>query len=68
MYGFTGLSLADDLHANPTTFGEERAAALPAGWDEISFVAWLAGKRYSVVATHGQHANITLLAPQQPRG
>ena len=62
MFGMTGLSLADDLHADPTTFGAGRTAALPAGWVQVSFAAWLGGKRYTVVARHGEHAEITALA------
>ena len=42
-----------------------RAAALPAGWDEISYVAYFGGARYAVTARHGQHANITLLGEDE---
>ena len=42
-----------------------RAAALPAGWDEISYVAYFGGARYAVTARHGQHANITLMGEDE---
>ena len=66
MYGFTGVQLADDLTGkiSPTSYGV-RAAALPAGWDEISYVAYFGGARYAVTARHGQHANITLMGENE---
>ena len=62
MYGFAGVQPSDDLtgKVSPTSYGV-RAAALPAGWGEISYVAYFGGARYTVVARHGQRAQITLM-------
>ena len=69
MYGFAGVQPSDDLtgKVSPTSYGV-RAAALPLGWDEISYVAYFGGARYQVKARHGQRAQITLLAEDELSG
>ena len=61
MLGMTGLRLGA-LGSDPTSWAAPgRTAALPAGWDSVSFAAWLGGKRHRVVARHGAAVEITPL-------
>lgn len=66
MYGFAGVQPSDDLTGkiSPTSYGV-REAALPSGWDEISYVAYFGGARYKVTARHGQRAAIVLMAEDE---
>jgi hypothetical protein len=66
MYGFAGVQPSDDLTGKirPTSYGV-RPAALPAGWDTISYVAYFGGARYKVTAQHGEHATITLMGEHE---
>ena len=45
MLGMAGIRLLDPMAAlDPTTWGGDRTAALPAGWDSVSTGVWLGGK------------------------
>ena len=58
--GMTGLRLGK-LGSDPTTWAAQ-PASLPSGWDSVEFGAWLGGKRFAVVAEHGERAKLTPMA------
>ena len=61
LLGMTGLRFGAFV-TEPTSRAEGRVAALPLGWDNVTVNGlWLGGKRYRVVAVHGEPAQISAM-------
>ena len=60
MLGMTGLDFGDSLAADPSAWAT-RVGALPAGWERVTFGAWMGGRRYSVESRHDKMPTVTLM-------